>query len=147
MGIISQLSATSFKMVCCDRKLWSFVLLLSVMNWSTCHCADCDELYYSLDDIDEGITLAGCDTDPDNVKCIGMWAERTFINEEIEYYGKGGFGGLGGAHGGINPLMLSLLSCKEPATPCQKPNEGSNLCGKGATLPCCICTGKSLFGL
>merc|ERR1712234_46460 len=60
---------------------------------------------------------------------------------------KGGLGGLGGAHGGINPLMLSLLSCKEPATPCQKPNEGSNLCGKGATLPCCICTGKSLFGL
>merc|ERR1712107_379591 len=45
--------------------------------------------------------------------------------------GKGGLGGLGGAHGGINPLMLSLLSCKEPATPCQKPNEGSNLCGKG----------------
>merc|ERR1711872_1051089 len=42
---------------------------------------------YSLDDIDEGITLAGCDTDPDNVKCIGLWAERTFINEEIEYYG------------------------------------------------------------
>merc|ERR1712240_422366 len=26
--------------------------------------------------------------------------------------GKGGLGGLGGAHGGINPLMLSLLSCK-----------------------------------
>merc|ERR1712243_192824 len=61
--------------------------------------------------------------------------------------GGGGLGGLGGAHGGINPLMLSLLSCKEPATPCQKPNEGSNLCGKGATLPCCICTGNSLFGL
>merc|ERR1711872_1208571 len=58
--------------------------------------------------------------------------------------GKGGFGGLGG-HGGINPLMLSLLSCKEPVTDCQKPNEGSNLCGNGASKPCCTCTG-GLFG-
>merc|ERR1712201_15224 len=59
--------------------------------------------------------------------------------------GKGGFGGLGGHGGGINPLMLSLLSCKEPVTDCQKPNEGSNLCGEGATKPCCTCSG-GLFG-
>merc|ERR1712098_20442 len=46
--------------------------------------------------------------------------------------GKHGMGGgLGGGLGGINPLMLSLLSCKEPVADCQKPNEGTTLCGKG----------------
>merc|ERR1712142_523720 len=54
----------------------------------------------------------------------------------------GGKGGLGGPHGGINPLVLSLLnSCKEPATPCTKPNTGNTLCGAGGNgiNPCCIC--------
>jgi len=43
-------------------------------------------------------------------------------------------GGLGGGLGGINPLMLSLLSCKEPVADCQKPNEGTTLCGKGSLI-------------
>merc|ERR1712098_946165 len=61
--------------------------------------------------------------------------------------GKHGMGGLGGGLGGINPLMLSLLSCKEPVADCQKPNEGTTLCGKGATKVCCTCNGGGLFGL
>merc|ERR1711942_480176 len=63
--------------------------------------------------------------------------------------GKGGYGGghHGGALGGLNPLMLSLLSCKEPVADCQKPNEGNTLCGKGAAKVCCKCTGGGLFGL
>merc|ERR1712025_983295 len=68
----------------------------------------------------------------------------------------GGFGGgidpttlllLGGGFGGINPLMLSLLSCREPVADCQKPNEGTTLCGKGAAKVCCTCNGGGLFGL
>merc|ERR1712025_505304 len=55
-------------------------------------------------------------------------------------------GGLGGL-GGINPLMLSLLSCREPVADCQKPNEGTTLCGKGAAKVCCTCNGGGLFGL
>merc|ERR1712058_93978 len=61
--------------------------------------------------------------------------------------GYGGHGGLGGGLGGINPLMLSLLSCKEPVADCQKPNEGTTLCGKGAAKVCCTCNGGGLFGL
>merc|ERR1712025_974016 len=57
-----------------------------------------------------------------------------------------GGGGLGGL-GGINPLMLSLLSCREPVADCQKPNEGTTLCGKGAAKVCCTCNGGGLFGL
>merc|ERR1711942_95940 len=65
--------------------------------------------------------------------------------------GLGGKGGYGGGHGGalrgLNPLMLGLLSCKEPVADCQKPNEGTTLCGKGAAKVCCKCTGGGLFGL
>merc|ERR1712058_153849 len=61
--------------------------------------------------------------------------------------GLGGKAGYGGALGGLNPLMLSLLTCKEPVADCQKPNEGTTLCGKGAAKVCCKCTGGGLFGL
>merc|ERR1719245_2727859 len=61
--------------------------------------------------------------------------------------GKHGMGGGLGGLGGINPLMLSLLSCKEPVADCQKPNEGTTLCGKGAAKVCCTCNGGGLFGL
>merc|ERR1712058_1426 len=61
--------------------------------------------------------------------------------------GKHGMGGGLGGLGGVNPLMLSLLSCKEPVADCQKPNEGTTLCGKGAAKVCCTCNGGGLFGL
>merc|ERR1712025_1476586 len=61
--------------------------------------------------------------------------------------GKHGMGGGLGGLGGINPLMLSLLSCREPVADCQKPNEGTTLCGKGAAKVRCTCNGGGLFGL
>merc|ERR1711872_110141 len=81
----SQLPSTCYTMCCAKGKLWSFVVLFSVMVWSTCYgeVLDCNELFFSLDDIEEGIVLAGCKTDPDSVVCVELWGEKTVLNELI----------------------------------------------------------------
>merc|ERR1712142_1286063 len=81
----SQLPSTCYTMCCAKGKLWSFVVLFSVMVWSTCYgeVLDCNELFYSLDDIEEGIVLAGCKTDPDSVNCVELWGEKTVLEDLI----------------------------------------------------------------
>jgi len=69
-------------------KLWSLVLLLSVLLWGTCHCVidECEQLSFELDEINEGIELE-CGIDGDDVLCADFKAKKFIVTEERKLLG------------------------------------------------------------